>query len=176
VLDSSQTNGEIQVFELGNIQNGFLSSSFIKYPGEFEDDEAKRAFMRDLAAMKGPGNTNSMQLIEMKNMEEFPDLIEQFPALNNDKLFELTNSNVTKRIIQAVAVPPTLLGIFPDSGIFNREDYENSYIWMNHRTRNIRRSIERIFNEKIGPLWHQGAVNFGEIIERQYDGRDQTDT
>lgn len=170
VLDSSQTDGEVQVFELGNIQNGFLSATFVKHPGEFESEDAKNDFIRDLRSMKGAGNANSMQLIEMKNMEEFPDLLEQFPANNNDKLFELTNRNVTNRIIQGMAVPRTLLSIFPDSGMFNKEDFENSYKWMNIRTKNLRRVVERIFNEKIGPFWHEGPIDFGTIIERQFDG------
>ena len=169
VLDSSQTSGEIQVFELGNIQNGFLGSSVFKHPGEFESEENELQFKRDLKALQGAPNANSILLLEMKDTEEDHTLVEQFNPINMDRLFELTNKNVNNRIAQAMAVPPALLGIFPESGMFNQQDYEDSYTWMNHRTRNMRRIVERVFNNKIGPHWHEGAQDFGKIIEMQYN-------
>jgi hypothetical protein len=41
VLDAAQADGEIQVFELSNIQNGFHSGMLFKYPGKFESEEEK---------------------------------------------------------------------------------------------------------------------------------------
>ena len=170
VLDSSQTSGEIQVFELSNIQNGFLGTSIVKYPGEFEDEDAEKAFKKDVKELQGASNANSILVLEMKDMEEDHTLIEQFNALNLDRLFEVTNKSVDRRIVQAIAVPPALLGVFPESGMFNQQDYEDSYTWMNIRTQNMRRVVERVFNEKIGKHWHEGEITFGEIITTKFDG------
>ena len=177
VLDSSQTSGEIQEFELGNIQNGFHGSSIFKYPGEFENDDDEQQFKRDIKDFQGAANANSIMLLQMKDAEEDHSIIEQLSPINMDRLFELTNKNVNNRIAQAMAVPPALLGIFPETGMFNTQDYEDSYTWMNHRTRNMRRVVERVFNNKIGAHWHQGATDFGKIIEMKYnqDGGAQTD-
>lgn len=170
VLDSSQTSGEIQLFELSNIQNGFLGTSIIKYPGEFDDDDAENAFMKDVKELMGPENTNSVLVVQMKDIEDDFELIEQFSPINMDRLFEVTNSSVSKRIVQAIAVPPALLGLFPDSGMFNQQDYEDSYAWMNIRTQNMRRIVERVFNNKIGKHWHEGETTFGQIITTKFDG------
>lgn len=168
VLDSSQTSGEIQVFELGNIQNGFLGSSIFKHPGEFESDDARRAFKKDLKEFQGAQNANSIMLLEMKDIEEDVTLVEQLNAVNMDRLFELTNKNVNNRIAQAIAVPNAILGIFPETGMFNQQDFEDAYVWMNIRTQNLRRIVERVFNQKIGAHWHQGEIDFGQIITQQY--------
>jgi len=171
VLDSAQTNGEVQIFELSNIQNGFLGSSLFKYPGEFKSGKERQDFIGDINGMQGAENANSVTVIETPEGIIGETFMENFPANNNDRLFELTNNNTVNRITQYFGMPHTILGIMPQTGMFNQEDIINGFKYYNMRTRNDREHVLRAFN-KFGELWHQGPLNFGGILENSFEVKD----
>lgn len=168
-LDSVQTSGEIQVFELANTQNGWLSATLLKHPGQFKDDDEKAEFIRNVSSIKGAGNANSIVLLEVPDGQLITDLIEQFPANNNDKLFELTNKNVTNRIVQKSRIPPILLGVFPEGGgFFNAQQLQDAYAYANIITQTPRSIIASVFND-IGNSMVNPLI-FGNIIEQKFNG------
>ena len=168
VLDSAQLNGDIQAFELSNMQNGFHGSSIFRFPGEFESEKERMRTIRELQQMKGVHGGNSTMLVEMPLGTENYNLLENLPSNNNDRLFELTNTNVVERIIQAFGMPPPLAAVFPPSGaIFNQNEISDAYIYYNNRVRNRRMVLERVFND-IGRNF-MGSPDFGEIIEQQFE-------
>ena len=166
-LDSAQTSGEIQVFELANIQNGFLSATLLKHPGEFLNDTKREEFIRNVTAIKGPGNANSVVVMETPEGLENDKVLEQFPANNNDKLFELTDKNVTNRIVQRSRMPPILLGVFPDGGgFFNEQQLKDAYSCANIVTQTRRSILADVFND-IGSNM-MNPIQFGEIIKQTF--------
>ena len=55
------------------------------------------------------------------------EILEQIPANNNDRLFELTNKTSEDRVIYTFAVPKAVLGIEPEGGMFNVEQEESAH-------------------------------------------------
>ena len=94
-------------------------------------------------------------------------MITNITGNDTDKLFEHTTTHVRETITQNVAVPPVLLGILPDSGVFSQSAMQDGYIYYNLKTRKFRTILARIF-ASFGQLWHTGPLEFGEIKEREY--------
>jgi hypothetical protein len=166
VVDSVQTQGELQVFELSGVQNGFLGATLFKVPGSMESDKEKNQLKKDLFNLTGPHNANSVLIVE--DVEEGTQLIEQLAANNNDRLFEITNKTTRDRIVTNYAVPFPLLGIQPDGGMFNQEQLHDSYVYMNARTRDKRNEIVDDFN-KFLKFWAGGSIDVGSIIESSFE-------
>jgi len=165
VLDSSQTNAEIQIFELANVQNGFQGATLIKHTGKIQDDEERRRVMGIVEGMKGAENANSVHVWEVPDGFD-GNVLEQFPANNQDRLFENTNKATVNRIVQSLAIPPSLLGIMPENSFFNLQEIEEAYRYYNIRTQNRRAVLERVFN-KIGEAFVT-PTQFGKILIQQY--------
>ena len=167
-LDSVQTNAEVQTFELSSIQNGFLGATLFKHEGLIESDDERGALMDRLSDMKGAANANSVLLVETP--EGFAgDILETFPALNNDTLFNLTNINVIDRIINSFGMPFAVLGIQPqNTGIFNQEQIKDSFVFYNQRTRRERQRLERVFN-RLGEAL-ASPLEFGDILNLEFEG------
>ena len=158
VADSAQTNAEIQTFELGSIQNSFLGTSIFKHPGKIESENDRQEIISDLRDLTGAQNAGSAYLLEVP--DDFDgSIIENLPANNNDRLFELTNQNTVERIVARFGIPAPILGIQPTGGgIFNEDQIRDSYTYMNARTTDQRLDIVSEFN-KVLEYWHTGAIN-----------------
>lgn len=165
VRDAGLTDKEIQTFMLANIKNGFLSTTLFKYPGTFQSDEEREKIEEKVRGIKGSYNANSITLVEMGDEQNQADIIEQIPANNNDRLFEQTGSKVMNTIIHNFAIPPALIGVMPDTGVFTQQAIRDSYIYMNTRTKTPRRTLERVF-DKISPLF---GVKLGKIKPNMFD-------
>lgn len=145
VLDSCQTNSEIQIFELAGVQNGFLGATLLKHYGKLSDpDRIKYEQMVDDA--KGAENANSVLIWEVPEGTD-KEVLEQFPANNQDALFNTTNRNTVNRITQTLSVPPSLIGIMPEGSFFSMQEINDAYDYFNVRTENRRNIIARMFNE-----------------------------
>jgi hypothetical protein len=174
VMDSAQSNGEIQVFELSRIQNGFLGTSIFKHPGKFAGKKEKEQATMDLYNLTGAENGGSVMMMEVPT--DFDgQLIEQIPANNDDRLFELTNETSQSRIVSNYQIPFPLLGIQPTGGMFNQEQMGDAYVYMNTMTREERSSISDAFN-KFLQFWHTGAISVGEVIEQEFMVKKETTT
>ena len=113
-------------------------------------------------------------LVEMPLGTENYSLLENLPANNNDRLFELTNRNVVERIMQAFGMPGPLAAVFPPSGaIFNQNEISDAYVYYNNRVRNRRMVLERVFNS-MGDAF-VGSPQFGEIIEQKFEVKETTE-
>ncbi len=142
--DAVQTDAEIQTFALANIQNGFLGTTVFKYPGNFDSEDDRREVVKKLQQFKGSKGANSVLVAEIA--EDFTgNVIEQIPANNNDKLFEQTGTKTVNTILQTFGVPGPLLAVNPQGSVFTQEQIRDSYIFMNLRTENKRKVMERAF-------------------------------
>lgn len=166
VLDSSQTNGEIQVFELGSLQNGFHGSSIFKQQGEIENEDEERSLLMDLHNLTGAENAGSVMVVNVP--EGFDgDILEQVPANNNDRLFELTNKTSRDRVQSFFAIPKAVLGIEPESGMFSQEEQESSHDAYSKRTRRQRETIATVFDRLLVD-WHTGSIQVDGIKEPEF--------
>ena len=165
-LDSVQTNGEIQVFEIGSLQNSFLGTTIFKQQGEIESDEEEQILVNELAQLTGAENAGSVMVVNVP--EGFDgDILEQIPANNNDRLFELTNKTSENRVVYTFAVPKAVLGIEPESGMFNVEQEETAHNSYNTRTRKRRTSIAKVFDDVLSN-WHTGPMSITGIKEQPF--------
>lgn len=167
VLDSSQTNAEIQIFELAGVQNGFLGATILKHQGKIADDQERNRLNNLVGTIQGAENANSVVVWEVPDGYD-GEVLEQFPANNQDTLFENTNRTTVNRIVQTLAIPPSLLGIMPENSFFNMQEIEDSYKYFNVRTNNRRTILARIFND-LGKDFVT-PVEFGGIVKQQFDG------
>ena len=95
------------------------------------------------------------------------DILEQIPANNNDRLFELTNKTSENRVVYTFAVPKAVLGIEPEGGMFNVEQEETAHNSYNTRTRKRRDSIAKVFDD-ILENWHTGSMSISGIKEQPF--------
>lgn len=151
VFDNAQAQSEIGVFELASIQNGFTATTIFKYPGQFESDEKRREFKKKLDMHKGAKGAKSTIVVENPSGEEL-DLVETIQMQNTDRMFEFTSKNVKNAIRECLSMPAEILGQLPETGMFNQQQIQDAYTYVNAITRGHRNQIERIF-QKILAHW-----------------------
>ena len=168
IIETAQSDNELQKFELGNITNGFLSMSIFKYPSAGDSEEQEEEIRRRLNDFKGASNANSVLVIGVdEDSENTQNLIEQVPANNNDSLFTNTLSSVRKRIVTNFAVPSGLMGLLPEGSIFSAQQLADEYTYMNLRTKDTRNHIERQM-AKLG-------LDVGRIVPNQFASSQMAD-
>lgn len=164
VLDNSQTQGEIGVYQLSTIQNDFGIEKIFKYPGKFESTQEKDQFKQEVNASKGAKGAKSTMVVENPTGEEL-NLIESIQMQNTDKMYEFTSKDVRNAIREALSIPAAILGQLPEAGMFNQQDIIESYNYFNTVTKVHRNQISRLF-EKIFKYWN-APVNFTYDIKPQ---------
>lgn len=162
IIETAQSDCELQKFELGNITNGFLSMSIFKYPSAGDSEEQEEAIRKRLNDFKGSTNANSVLVVGVdEDSENTQNLIEQVPANNNDSLFINTTLNVKNRILQNFAVPSSLMGMLPEGAVFTATQLADDYTYMNLRTKDTRNYIENEM-DKLG-------LDLGKIVPNQFE-------
>ena len=135
------------------------------HPWPFRQE--KQNVINDLHELTGPNNAGAVYFLEVP-VDFDGQLIEQIPANNSDRLFELTNETSQARIVANYGIPFPILGLQPTAGgVFNQEQLQDSYIYFNTDTREERKSISDAFN-KFLQFWHTGAISVGEILEQEF--------
>jgi hypothetical protein len=153
VFDNAQTQAEIGVFELASIQNGFTASTIFKYPGQFEDDHKRQQFKDKMANHVGAGGAKSVMVVENPSGEPL-DLVETIQMQNTDKMFEFTSKNVKNAIRESMAVPAPILAQMPETGMFNKEEIKEAYLYFNDGTSKHRNEISEVIQELM-QYWSQ---------------------
>jgi hypothetical protein len=171
ILDSCQTDAESQVFELGNIQNGFLGTSIFRYPGStVENPKERQDILEMLRQLKGSSGANSIGYVEISPNFTGP-LLENIPANNNDTLFNTTNKNVLNRILMNYGTPKPVVGVQPETGLFSVEETENGFKIYNVRTRDGRKRISEHLN-LLMQSWATAPIVLGKIKELTFENPD----
>lgn len=145
VIDHAQVQAEMGLFKVGNVQNSFLSTLAIVYSGEFESEEEKQEFRKLIENKSGSRNAGSRIGIQDKSgTKRASDIFQSLTPQNIDRLYEYTEKSVMDAIMENEAMPKELLGVRPETGMFNQENMEQAYTYFNAITRNRRSSISRI--------------------------------
>jgi hypothetical protein len=169
VLDQAQTQEEIGIYRLSSIQNGLNAGYIFSYPGRFENTEKENQFKAGLDPMKGGKGAGSIIVVE--NPEGDPakaaDLITPLTLQNYDKLHEFISKDDKNAIMEAFAMPKGILGVLPETGMFNTQQMEEEYTYYNTYTRHLRTSVSNVF-KKIMANWHQPHSENFKIKELTY--------
>lgn len=168
VLDQGQTQEEIGIFRLASIQNGMNAGSIFSYPGKFEDDTKARQFKESLNEYKGGKGANSIMVIEDESgQRKAADLVTPLTLQNADKIHEFISRDDKNAIVEAFAMPKGILGILPETGMFNQQQLQEEYVYYNTKTRMYRSGISRAL-KKIFNNWYQPVQSDFKIKELQY--------
>ena len=166
IAEAVQTDAVIQLYELSNSSHGFHGGTVMLYPGTFDTDDEEAALTEKVGQLTGVDGPGIMVIAADEDMD-VSKMITNITGNDTDKLFEHTTTHVRETITQNFAVPPVLLGILPDSGVFTQSGMQDAYIYYNLATRKFRTILARIF-ASFGQLWHSGVLEFGKIKEREY--------
>ncbi len=169
VFEQAQTQAEIALFSLYNTVNGFTAGHIFLYPGKFADDTERGDFKKRLQEHKGAIGAASMMVIEAGTSDiKGSDFLVRTDSPNNDKLYEFTLNQCEKAMLQAYGMPPGIIGKMPDTGMFNKEDMENSYTYFNAVTRDRRAVISREF-ATLFEFWNTPINSTFDIVQQVYD-------
>jgi hypothetical protein len=168
VFDQAQTQAELGIFDLNAVQQGFTGTTLFKYPGTFEDEEDEREFVRGMQPNKGSQGANSIVVVENPNGNfKQGDLIENLQMPNVDRIHENTEKTTKHAIRENFSMPAEILGMMPESGMFNKENIMESYTYFNDITQQNRDRISRSF-KKILQFWNKPIVSECEINPKTY--------
>ncbi len=155
VLDSIQTDGEIQLFEISGIQNGFMAGHLVKHPGEFQSETERNQFIKNINQGVGAEANNSNILVDFPQ-GEIPEqpILEKFDIPNRDNMYTETRKAARDRIVQAFGGFGGLYGVRAESGMFNQEQTAQEMIAYNRKKQPDRDVISRSF-ESWAPFFAQ---------------------
>ena len=169
VLDEGQTQEEIAIFRLAAIQNGLNAGAIFSYPGKFEDDLKAIQFKESLNEFKGGKGAGSIMVVEDESgQKKAQDLVTPLTMQNNDKIHEFISRDNKEAIVEAFQMPKSILGIQPESGMFNQQQLKEDYQYFNAKTRPYRNRVTRVFKEKIFPNWVNPITSDFKIKELEY--------
>lgn len=168
VIDHAQAQAELGIGKVSNVQNSFLSTMAIVFPGEFESDEEKMQFQELIKNKSGARNLGSrIGLQDRSGTKKASDIFQTLSPPNLDRLFEFTEKSIVDAIMENEAMPKEILGVRPDTGMFNKENMEQAYIYFNSITRNRRLEISECFSYLL-KYWQTPIITDAKIAEQRY--------
>lgn len=168
VIDHAQAQAELGMGKVANTQNSFLSSLAIVFPGEFESDSERQQFQDLIANKSGARNMGSrIGLQDRSGTKKASDIFQSLTPPNLDRLFEFTEKSIVDAIMENEAMPKEILGVRPDTGMFNQQNMEQAYVYYNSITNNRRTIISEIFSVLLSN-WQTPITTSAEIIPQKY--------
>lgn len=170
VFDQAQVQSEIGTYQLSDIQNGFSAGHFFVYPGQFQDDNERREFRQKLEAGKGSTGANSLLIIETGAAGADFDInkhLVKTDVQNNDRIREFTSKDVKNAMLEAFGFPKPILGIFPESGMFNQQEIKDAYDYTNTITSDRRKVMSEVFKQIFENFETPYNGNY-DILPQQY--------
>jgi hypothetical protein len=169
VFEIAQTQAEIMLYALNQTANGFTAGHIFVYPGTFQNDTERSDYKKRLQAHKGGNGAGSIMVIEAGTKDiKVGDLLAKTDLQNNDTMFQFTLNWIEKSILQCYGMPIEIVGKQPDSGMFNRQQIEDSYTYYNAVTRDERVELSRIF-KKVFQFWNTPINSDFTIKPQVYD-------
>jgi len=146
VLEDVETDAGIKTFKQRNIRTGFMVGSIFVHKGKFEDDDDRQEFIGNLENFQGASNSNRILMVEAETEEQIPE-IKPFTVVNNDKLFELTETSVRENIIRNYGQPLVLHAIKTPGSLGDSTEWEDAKKNYDERTEAERDALVEIYRE-----------------------------
>lgn len=167
VYDDAQVQNEIGLFKIANVQQSFLATLAIVYPGPFSSDQEKDNFYELVQNKTGVRNAGTrIGIQDPTGTKKASEIFQTLSPENLDKLYEYTETSIKKNIIESEAFPEILLGKSA-TGLFAQGDMEEAYTYVNSMTRNRRTELSEIFS-MIFSYWETPIITDAAIIEQRY--------
>jgi hypothetical protein len=171
VIDHAQAQGELGMAKVANTQNSFLSTMAILFPGEFESDAERQQFQDLIANKSGAKNLGTrIGLQDRSGTKKASDIFQPLTPTNVDRLYEFTEKSVVDAIMENEAMPKEILGVRPESGMFNQANMEQAYLYYNSITRTRRQVISEVF-AMLMSNWESPIITNAEIQTQTYGAK-----
>lgn len=168
VIDHAQAQAELGMAKVANTQNSFLATMAILYPGEFESENERQQFQDLIANKSGARNMGSrIGLQDRSGTKKASDIFQPLSPPNLDRLYEFTEKSVVDAIMENEAMPKEILGVRPDTGMFNQANMEQAYTYYNSITRNRRAAISEVI-AMLMMNWENPVITDAAIAPQKY--------
>lgn len=167
VTDAAYAQGELGTFKRTQIDENFTTNFAVIYPGEFETKEEEDKFKALVSNHKGARGKRIIGIQDKSGLRKANELFMPLSPVNTDRLFEATETSVLNAIMENEAMPKELLGVRPESGMFNQDNMQQAYIYYNTCTRKRRMLISQLLS-KLFTFWNTPITSTANIIPLKY--------
>lgn len=174
VIERAQAQSELGVFKISSIDNAFTNTTAVVYPSSFADEAERADFIKYLEKKIGPEAAGGVIGIEDKSgQRKASDMFFSLTPTNIDRLYEYTEKSIADAIAENYGMPKELLGMRPESGMFNKDNMVDAYTYANSITRKSRQIISSQF-KKILQFWETSIISDCKILTLKYGVEDST--
>lgn len=152
VADAAQIQADLLVFDLSAVQNGFSATTVFKYPGTFEDEEHKQKVTKKLNKHKGPKGAGSTMVVENPTGADL-NLFESITLPNVVGMHAQTAKDAKSAIRESFSMPPEVMGIIPEAGMFAKANIIEAYEYVNTMTKGERLKLSSDIRSLLSN-WH----------------------
>ncbi len=167
VFDQAQTQAEIGIFDLAMEQNGFTARHAIFYPSKFETKKEEQDFKDGVNSFQGQGGGGALIIENPDGTLKASDMITSLQMQNTGDLHVSVDKRVRDAIRVAFGMPAEIIGELPETGMFNKQQLEDAYIYYNSVTRSMRNMISRQM-KRVFDHWYMPITQDFSIVEQQY--------
>lgn len=144
VFEDVETDAKIKIFKWRTVTTGFMASHILVHKGKFENDSDRQAFKDSVKDFQGADNASKILTVEIDDAEQMPELL-PFDIVNNDKLFELTETTIKNNIIQNYGQPLILLQIKTAGQLGGAQEMKDAMDFYDSTTAYERSLFENVF-------------------------------
>jgi hypothetical protein len=166
VFEHAQTQYEAGVYKVSALQNGFMATTIIAVPPTNANGE-RNNLIEELRKKKGSTGANGILGIEVDGEFDIDKMVKTLSPTNVDTQWQYTESSSMAAIMENYAMPKELLGVRPETGMFNQQNMEQAYIYFNSITRNKRAAVSRVL-KYLFSFWDVPIASDFKIKEQTY--------
>lgn len=149
VIVSAEYEFQSALYSYANMANGFSGMTIIKKPVLAADSKAVQVLEDKINNASGAVNAGSKIVLEVPIGDNgtigTSNLVENISPPNVDSLSEKQDLKAQSNILKAAMMPGVLLGI-SETGMFNKESFNDAFDYKNADTEQDRELIETFFN------------------------------
>lgn len=151
VFEDVETDSKIKIFKWRTVTTGFMASHILVHKGKFESETDRSNFKASVESFQGADNSSKILTVEVDSEEQVPELL-PFDIVNNDKLFELTESTIKNNIVQNFGQPLVLLSIKTPGQLGTSQEIKDAMDFYDQTTAQERAMFEEVFTRLL-TLW-----------------------
>jgi hypothetical protein len=143
-----------------------MATTIIAVPPTNANGE-RNNLIEELRKKKGSTGANGILGIEVDGEFDIDKMVKTLSPTNVDTQWQYTESSSMAAIMENYAMPKELLGVRPETGMFNQQNMEQAYIYFNSITRNKRAAVSRVL-KYLFSFWDVPIASDFKIKEQTY--------